>query len=70
MHMAFIVCVIGPGKIGLVSKIHLFIDVIQLHSFSYRQSSYRWSGLLSQMVEFWASITSSHMTLLIQVSFI
>ena len=65
--MAFIVCVIEPDKIDLIRKIHLpnFMDILHLHSFSYRKISYRWSGLLSQMMDFWASIAPSHVKLLI-----
>ena len=39
--MAFIVCIIGPAKLAFSVKTVSLMYVLQLHFFSYTQSSYR-----------------------------
>ena len=57
-YMVFIASVIGPGKTGLICEIHFIkLDILQLQSFSRKQGSYIWQGLLFQMVDFWVNYT-------------
>ena len=62
-----IVCVIGPGKSAQSLGI-----ILQLHTpfHTDKAASLRWPGLLSQMVDFWTSITPSHVRVLIDLYFI
>ena len=49
---------------------YVVMDISQLHSFSHRQNSYIWPALLSQMMTFWPSITTSDMILFFSLFFI
>ena len=46
-------------QLALSTKSIALMDTLRLHYFSYRQSSYRWPGLLFQREDFWVLITQS-----------
>ena len=72
MHMVFILYAwLGLEKLALSAKFILLMDMLQLHyTPSHGLSSYRWSSMRFHMTNFWASITLSHVRLLIGLSLV
>ena len=68
-YMAVIAYVIRPGKTEVFSKIY-FIHGYITASVVFIQSCYRWLGLPFLIMDFQASISPSHVTLLIGFSFV